>query len=126
MVVDSRDPGTRPMALALPKKETNRERQKAFKARQRELGLVQRTYWVTKEQDEAIVAMLANPKAVSRIEKRKRDDVRDKNQSIVNKHVAEIRRRRKAGEKPTAIAAWLTSAHGFKGNGATLNGLIRL
>jgi len=49
----------------------------------------------------------------------------DPNADIVLEWLTSIRERLAAGEKPTAIAAWLSAIAGFVGTGATLNGYLR-
>ena len=55
MAKDPKDRGTRMMpGLGV----SSRDRQAAFRKRMRDAGMVQRTYWVTAEQDERIRALI--------------------------------------------------------------------
>lgn len=57
MAKDPKDSGTRMMpGLGV----SARDRQAAFRQRMREAGMVQRTYWVTAEQDAQIRALIGN------------------------------------------------------------------
>ena len=49
----------------------------------------------------------------------------DANTDIVREWLPSIRERLAVGEKPTAIAAWLSGIAGFAGTEATLNGYLR-
>ena len=49
----------------------------------------------------------------------------DPNAAIVREWLPAIRERLAAGEKPTAVAAWLSAIADFAGTGATLNGYLR-
>lgn len=101
--------------------KSNKDRQADLKERYRSQGLVQRTYWVTPEQDLQIRLLLETPEARK---KREDDEAREQLEQIVKANQAQIQERLNAGDKPTAIAAWLREAFGWKGSGATLNGLI--
>lgn len=119
---DPKDPGTRPMpGLAV----SSRDRQAAFKARQKALGKHQRTWWVTPEQEVAIQKMIDSPQLAARRERAAARAIHESNRLIAEAQSKEIIRRQKAGETQTAIAKWLSTRHGFKGNGATLNNFVK-
>lgn len=114
MARDPLDAGTRTLpGLA----KSARERQKELKERRRQAGLLQRTYWVTPEEELAIQALLDSDKMAAKRRRRR-------NENIVSEHKKEVRKRLSAGEKPSAIATWLKEQHGFEGTGATLNGIL--
>jgi hypothetical protein len=123
---------------------TNAERQAAFKARMRQAGKKQIAVWVDAAQEAAVIAFLSGasplpsplpvtpaPSRSIRLttsgRPRKKRDTREawqiRNDELWEAHQAEIRARRKAGQKPSEIAAWLNTL-GFTGSGGTLNGYL--
>ncbi|MDQ3565043.1 MAG: hypothetical protein M3436_13185 [Pseudomonadota bacterium] len=111
------------MALSAAERQANR------RAKLRGLGNVLVHVWVTPKHAERIKALLDgdvthHAPAPSRRKRRKLDPVQEKNREIFEARQVEIRARIKAGEKPSAIAAWLNTL-GFVGTGATLNGFLR-
>ena len=117
---------------------TNTERQAAYKAKMRQAGKKQIAIWVDPAQQAAIVAFLAGAgelpvtapplRVIHPPRIRKKRDTREawqiKNDEVWDAHRTEITRRYAVGEKPSQIAAWLTTL-GFTGSGATLNGYIK-
>lgn len=102
--------------------KTGKDRQAALKERYRTAGLLQRTYWVTPEQEQAIQRLLETDQQRERRERREADERR---KAVFLAQLPAIKARLAAGEKPTAVAAWLNEAHGWEGSGAALNGLLR-
>lgn len=125
MVRDPKDPGTRPMPGLVV---STRDRQAAFKARQKAAGKHQRTWWVTPEQEVAIQKMIDSPQLAARRQAARERAIwqarSERNRAIVEAHKKEIIRRQKGGEKQTAIAKWLVEQFAFEGNGATLNNFL--
>lgn len=125
---------------------TNAEKQAALRARRTRAGLVLFQAWVTPEQAARLKAVIDNqaqtataPQSTAtamngpaptgsavapRRRRRKEDPVTANNRSLILQHQAEIFARLRAGEKPTALAAWLQQ-FGFVGSGATFNGFWR-